>query len=133
LDKQACETETKGNFMSWFEKAKSKKLTYSEKEPKVAADPVICPDNSTCDPLKTCCRLSFGSYGCCPYSDGVCCPEINYCCPGNSRCGFKYGECLPVNQMKVFQLNWHTIEDKAQIMNKKIENRDSCSISDTKC
>ena len=94
MDKQACETETKGNFMSWFEKAKSKKLMYNEKEPKVAADPVICPDNSTCDPLKTCCRLSFGSYGCCSYSDGVYCPEINYCCPGNSRCGFKYGECL---------------------------------------
>ena len=34
-----------------LEKAKSKKLLYNEKEPKVTAGPVICLDNLACDPL----------------------------------------------------------------------------------
>ena len=55
-------------------------MLYNNNEPTVAADPVICNDNVTeCDPLKVCCKLDDGSYGCCPYTDGVCCGWS--CCP----------------------------------------------------
>lgn len=125
--------------MNWFEKTPSKNLLYSQKSKNVAVDPLLCPDNSTCDPLKKCCLLSnFGdAYGCCPYSNGVCCPELNYCCPENTKCGKQYGECVPVNQMLKtgFLLNWHTVEEKAQIFdNKKTRpTGDVCGITETKC
>ena len=138
LDKQSCESENNGILVNWFDKVSSKKLTFDTKNQNVAVDPIVCPDNSTCDPLKTCCLfLNLGnSYGCCPFSDGVCCPDFNYCCPGNTQCGKQYGECNPINKMikSNFLLNWHTVEDKAQkIEGKKAKNTDLCSITETKC
>ncbi len=49
LYKQTCKTENKVTLCHGL-KSKTKKLLYSEKEPKEAADQVICPDRSTFDP-----------------------------------------------------------------------------------
>ncbi len=62
---------------------------------KIKSDPLICPDNTTCDSLNTCCKMSNDSYGCCPYTNGVCCLGSSFCCDVNHVCGTKIGECLP--------------------------------------
>jgi len=134
LDKQTCESQT--GAINWLEKIKAERLKFNDKHHKVTADPVVCPDNSTCDPLKSCCLMSSieNIYGCCPYSNGVCCPDQNFCCPEGSKCGNSFGECLPKvkvsNKLKVYDVNMHTIEEKAQ---KLVKKDDSCALTETKC
>jgi len=52
-----------------------------------------CPDNSTCAGSSTCCLLSSGSYGCCPFKDAICCSDHIHCCPSGSKCNVKFGNC----------------------------------------
>ncbi|XP_018009748.1 progranulin [Hyalella azteca] len=47
---------------------------------------VPCPDHSVCPDSYTCCAFADNTYGCCPYSQGVCCPDHLSCCPHNSEC-----------------------------------------------
>lgn len=54
----------------------------------------ICPDPKvTCPQGTTCCALSTGSFGCCPYADGVCCRDGAHCCPHGTQCDLKHGRC----------------------------------------
>lgn len=93
LKEKTCESNGK-SIMSWLEKIPSK-LIFNKNKPKTRNNPVLCADGvTTCDPLDTCCKMSDGSYGCCPYTDGVCCTDLSFCCPGDSVCGKKIGECL---------------------------------------
>ena len=42
---------------------------------------VECDDGSSCPTGTTCCKLSTGDYGCCPYPEAVCCDDGEHCCP----------------------------------------------------
>ena len=45
---------------------------------------VACPDHeSTCPPNNTCCLLTSGKYGCCPYLNATRCPGEKCCHPGH--------------------------------------------------
>lgn len=126
LQKQSCDSNSNGNkIISWLEKIPSKLLYNRQKNnQKVANDPILCEDNvTTCDPLKTCCKMSDGSYGCCPYADGVCCTELSFCCPSNTVCGKMVGECLPKNQMEMIEMR----------ANKKQENKCTNGCEGTCC
>ena len=46
---------------------------------------VKCDDKSSCPLGTTCCKLSSGEYGCCPYKKAVCCIDEEHCCP-NGMC-----------------------------------------------
>ena len=46
---------------------------------------VKCDDKSSCPSGTTCCKLSSGEYGCCPYKKAVCCSDGEHCCP-NGMC-----------------------------------------------
>ncbi len=39
-----------------------------------------CPAG-TCGGLETCCPLSAGQWGCCPYPEAICCGVGSHCCP----------------------------------------------------
>ncbi|XP_057293026.1 fibrillin-2-like isoform X2 [Hydractinia symbiolongicarpus] len=55
---------------------------------------VICPDGVTsCNDGYTCCLLSDGRYGCCPYPNANCCNDHIHCCPYNYYCQVPY--CNP--------------------------------------
>ena len=48
---------------------------------------VVCPDGaSECQRGYTCCPLEGGNYGCCPYSNAVCCDDEQHCCPSMHQC-----------------------------------------------
>ena len=42
---------------------------------------VSCDDGSSCPTGTTCCKLSSGDWGCCPYPKAVCCDDGEHCCP----------------------------------------------------
>ena len=42
---------------------------------------VKCDDGSSCPTGTTCCKLSSGDWGCCPYPKAVCCDDGEHCCP----------------------------------------------------
>ena len=148
MQKQCCDPSgPSGESVAWKAKLPGDKLFIEDEEklklkgePKVAQNPVTCLDNSTCDPLKICCKMENGAYGCCPYSDGVCCEHTSSCCPGGTVCGDVAGDCRPKQRRPYHvQFNWHTIELKAgQISEKtKVEMISSssnvCPGGETKC
>uniref|UniRef100_UPI00358FDB5B progranulin-like n=1 Tax=Myxine glutinosa TaxID=7769 RepID=UPI00358FDB5B len=47
---------------------------------------VICHDGTRCTDDQTCCELENGTYGCCPFKEGVCCPDKKTCCPVGTQC-----------------------------------------------
>ncbi|CAG03026.1 unnamed protein product [Tetraodon nigroviridis] len=60
-----------------------------------AAAPVICPDGkSSCSEGATCCQLTSGEYGCCPYPQAVCCSDHLHCCPTGTRCDLALSVCV---------------------------------------
>jgi len=57
-----------------------------------------CPDGTNCLDTQTCCRLSTGGYGCCPYTQATCCAVgLDTCCPRASPCCL--GDCCPTNNV----------------------------------
>ncbi|XP_028286498.1 granulin b isoform X2 [Parambassis ranga] len=54
---------------------------------------VTCPGGKTCPDSYTCCLLTSGEYGCCPYPDATCCSDHLHCCPSNTICDLEHGVC----------------------------------------
>jgi len=52
-----------------------------------------CPQG-TCPGGDTCCSLSTGEYGCCPYDNAECCADGQHCCPTNYVCDLQKGLCV---------------------------------------
>ena len=61
---------------------------------KVGKTMVKCHDGSSCAGKETCCKLSSGGYGCCPYEEAVCCSDGLHCCPHGTTCDVKQGTCI---------------------------------------
>ncbi|XP_014817805.1 PREDICTED: granulins, partial [Calidris pugnax] len=55
---------------------------------------VRCDEETSCPDGNTCCRLSSGTWGCCPLEDAVCCPDHVHCCPQGYTCDPEGGSCL---------------------------------------
>ncbi|XP_077316143.1 progranulin isoform X1 [Lithobates pipiens] len=53
---------------------------------------VKCDDTSSCPGSTTCCRLASGEWGCCPFSQAVCCSDKIHCCPTGYTCSG--GSCV---------------------------------------
>uniref|UniRef100_A0A0P4VWT1 Granulins domain-containing protein n=1 Tax=Scylla olivacea TaxID=85551 RepID=A0A0P4VWT1_SCYOL len=65
-----------------------------ELEPLEVADPGgKCPDGHPCLEKFTCCKVQDGGYGCCPYTEAVCCTDLIHCCPKNTNCNNSLGTC----------------------------------------
>ncbi|KAJ3607811.1 hypothetical protein NHX12_024862 [Muraenolepis orangiensis] len=54
---------------------------------------------SSCPEGTTCCLLTSGDYGCCPYAEAVCCNDHIHCCPAESMCDLKHERCLSGDQV----------------------------------
>lgn len=72
IEKGVCEhdesSEQSHYITTWKQKQSAHKIKnkkmFNSTEGSVKADPVVCKDNSTCDPLTVCCLMSNGAYGC---------------------------------------------------------------------
>ncbi|XP_064477414.1 multiple epidermal growth factor-like domains protein 6 isoform X2 [Ornithodoros turicata] len=79
----------------------SASIAMSEKRPSLSLDVVLsiqsqyvqCPDHSYCPANSTCCLLTTGRYGCCPYHHAECCSDHRSCCPEGYRCQISKGTC----------------------------------------
>ncbi|XP_006832801.1 PREDICTED: granulins [Chrysochloris asiatica] len=47
---------------------------------------VKCDDEVSCPDGYTCCRLTTGNWGCCPFAQAVCCEDHVHCCPAGFKC-----------------------------------------------
>ncbi|TDG97743.1 hypothetical protein EPR50_G00210800 [Perca flavescens] len=57
-------------------------------------NPVTCPGGkSSCPESFTCCLLTSGDYGCCPYTEAMCCSDHIHCCPSDTICDLEHGIC----------------------------------------
>ncbi|KAL5246583.1 hypothetical protein ACHWQZ_G018711 [Mnemiopsis leidyi] len=54
---------------------------------------VLCGDGTSCPSGTTCCKLSSGEWGCCPYPEAVCCDDGEHCCPSGYTCDVSAGTC----------------------------------------
>ena len=55
---------------------------------------IICPNGkSECPDGETCCRVSSDYFGCCHFSNAVCCADLKHCCPSGYTCGSD-GNCM---------------------------------------
>jgi hypothetical protein len=64
----------------------------SSPDVKVLSVTDVCPDQSQC-PVGTCCLLTSGAYGCCPYPQAVCCEDKLHCCPNGYQCNVVQQTC----------------------------------------
>ncbi|VDM31597.1 unnamed protein product [Hydatigera taeniaeformis] len=66
---------------------------------------VICDDGSYCEgPNVTCCKFSDGSWGCCPFSNAICCLDHVHCCPNGYSCSFN--QCIKSGSNGNFLTPW---------------------------
>ncbi|XP_061701278.1 granulin a [Syngnathoides biaculeatus] len=56
---------------------------------------VQCDDESECKDGETCCKISSTDWGCCPFTDAVCCPDMKHCCMAGYTCTGS-GQCILV-------------------------------------
>ncbi|CAH2302657.1 Hypothetical predicted protein [Pelobates cultripes] len=56
-----------------------------------------CSDHTTCPNGATCCLQKDGKYGCCPFTDGVCCRDHVHCCPSGTRCDLTHNKCASLS------------------------------------
>ncbi|NWS33954.1 GRN protein, partial [Polioptila caerulea] len=61
----------------------------------VTSGNVKCDEETSCPDGSTCCRLSLGTWGCCPLEQGSCCSDGRHCCPVGSRCTGGGWGCSP--------------------------------------
>ena len=85
----AAGTCNKGSeSINMFQKVPAVEKTSEER----AFEGVVCPDKKyQCPNGTTCCKLSSGTFGCCPLKDAVCCSDNKHCCPEGYICDVKQG------------------------------------------
>jgi hypothetical protein len=62
-----CQSDTNSLMFTWHQMSKQI-VVAAAAESQVVAASVDCPDSSSCDDGQTCCKLTSGTYGCCPYT-----------------------------------------------------------------
>uniref|UniRef100_A0A6B0V225 Putative low-density lipoprotein receptor n=1 Tax=Ixodes ricinus TaxID=34613 RepID=A0A6B0V225_IXORI len=76
-----------------------------------AIETVQCPDRKYCQDGQTCCLLSEGRYGCCPYPHAVCCSDHASCCPEGYQCKVSAHTCIAGNLTVPMLEKVSTIDD----------------------
>ena len=95
ISNMTCIKKDSGLSIPWVSKKRAKRpVPYT----------TTCPDMTTCPTGYTCCLLSTGMYGCCPYPNAVCCSDKSHCCPQGTTCDIAHGVCLQENIASLQQL-----------------------------
>ncbi|GFN89781.1 granulin epithelin variant 1, partial [Plakobranchus ocellatus] len=55
---------------------------------------IPCPGgHESCPNNRTCCEMTTGHFGCCPFPKAVCCVDRVHCCPSGYKCDLSTGTC----------------------------------------
>ncbi|KAL0984194.1 hypothetical protein UPYG_G00138350 [Umbra pygmaea] len=96
----------------------------------VGRQAVTCPGGeSTCPDGCTCCLLTSGDYGCCPYQEAVCCSDQLHCCPGNTTCDLEHELCISPDTQTPLAKKVHQVRNDVECPDKK----SSCPDGNTCC
>ncbi|XP_062936998.1 progranulin isoform X1 [Cynocephalus volans] len=98
---------------------------------------VKCDSEVSCPDGYTCCRLQSGAWGCCPFTQAVCCEDHIHCCPAGYRCDTEKSTCEQgTNQVPwIEKVPAHLSLPGAQAMERNVpcDNFTSCPPSQTCC
>uniref|UniRef100_A0A8C3QR52 Granulin precursor n=1 Tax=Cyanoderma ruficeps TaxID=181631 RepID=A0A8C3QR52_9PASS len=70
-----------------------RKIPALPREGQVTLRNVQCDETTSCPDGSTCCRLSLGTWGCCPLEQAVCCGDHQHCCPRGYTCNVATESC----------------------------------------
>ncbi|KAL8175687.1 UNVERIFIED_CONTAM: hypothetical protein K2H54_004734 [Gekko kuhli] len=118
-----CEKD--GESIPWLEKRPAiVRVTSSSRD-------VRCDDQTSCPDGQTCCRLSSGAWGCCPFAQAVCCADHIHCCPSGFTCDVATGSC----HESLHALPWGPERPADPLQNRDIRCNDttSCAEGQTCC
>ncbi|XP_043089791.1 granulin a isoform X10 [Puntigrus tetrazona] len=117
----------------WYNKLSAQ----STPTPSLDLGTVECDEQSSCSADSTCCYLSTGEWGCCPFPEAVCCPDQEHCCPGGYRCDLRRRSCIKTTWLHVEIVPLSHIDDQnpQSTVSKDIQcgGGYSCKDSDTCC
>ena len=74
-------------------------------------------DDTFCQEKDAACKMTSGSYGCCPATDGaVCCADGDHCCPRRFKCDLSAKKCLqheadPEDLLRVVPIGVKTVRE----------------------
>ncbi|XP_076826456.1 granulin b isoform X2 [Brachyhypopomus gauderio] len=100
-----CVSPTLGSTPLWRKlpsrpRARGKTRAETHLKPGSSND-VQCPDKvSICPDDTTCCPLRNGSYACCPMPKAVCCSDYVHCCPEGTTCDLAHSSCDSANEIR---------------------------------
>jgi len=80
-----------------------------------------CDDGSQCPDGSTCCALSSGGFGCCPYEGATCCSDHTHCCPNGYACNVEQGSCVRQEGQNDF-LSYVGLMEKLEKSEAKVQN-----------
>ncbi|KAM9488533.1 granulin b [Clarias gariepinus] len=115
----------------WFKKQPAISAQGSEVTQNI--EDVKCDDTTSCAAGTTCCRLSSGTWGCCPLVKAVCCEDHEHCCPHDYTCDLQTGTCIKPSSthgVALTLLDTLSAIDKDEVM---CDTTRRCSKSQTCC
>ncbi|XP_019379104.1 PREDICTED: granulins isoform X4 [Gavialis gangeticus] len=123
LEQGSCQEG--GATISWLKKTPAQvRVTSTSQE-------VKCDDQTSCPDGDTCCRLSTGAWGCCPFAEAVCCSDGLHCCPAGHICDLEHGKCLS-KPLRMSAVRVH-VTSAPQVQNVQCNATFSCEDGQTCC
>ncbi|KAJ8414445.1 hypothetical protein AAFF_G00053150 [Aldrovandia affinis] len=93
IEHSKCLSPTQKDMPMW-ERFPARKRQAWEDQKASGNVTVTCPGGkSKCPDHTTCCELTSGLYGCCPYPNAVCCSDHLHCCPDSTTCDLEHKTC----------------------------------------
>ncbi|XP_073799716.1 granulin a isoform X14 [Danio rerio] len=97
---------------------------------------VKCNATHGCPESSTCCKNIAGEWGCCPFSQAVCCTDGEHCCPAHYKCNLSSVSCIKGDVV----IPWYnkiaaesTPAPKLDLGVVKCDEQSSCSADSTCC
>ncbi|XP_047656896.1 granulin a isoform X15 [Tachysurus fulvidraco] len=81
----------------WCEKSSRTKYDSVPLSSQIQND-IDCGGGFSCKDTETCCKISESSWGCCPFTEAVCCSDMEHCCPTGYTC--ETGSCVQATGFK---------------------------------
>ncbi|XP_055936301.1 progranulin-like [Argiope bruennichi] len=94
-----------GFHCEYLNSQKAIKTLKYETNMKTNATDINCPGRKQrCPPQNTCCLIGKQKYGCCRYTEAVCCSDLIHCCPPDTVCNPETMQCTKENTSRKMEI-----------------------------